>query len=66
MNHIMVDIETWGTSSDAPIISIGGVLFDDKPFKNVKIDTIVREAVIERKSPGLLMITKNLMRSKGI
>lgn len=35
-------------------------------FKNVKIDTIVREEVIERKSPGLLMITKNLMRSGGI
>jgi CBS domain-containing protein len=35
-------------------------------FKSVKIDTLVRESVIERKSPGLLMITKNLMRSRGI
>lgn len=35
-------------------------------FKSVKIDTLVREPVIERKSPGLVMITKNLMRSKGI
>lgn len=35
-------------------------------LKTVKIDTIVREEVIKRKSPGLLMITKNLMRSKGI
>lgn len=35
-------------------------------FKSVKIDTLVREPVIERKSPGLIMITKNLMRSRGI
>lgn len=33
LNHCMIDLETMGLNEDAPIVSIGAVIFDPRHFK---------------------------------
>lgn len=58
--HLMIDIETFGVSSDAPILSIGAITFNpflDEPLKNnrffytkIELESSLRNGKFERET----------------
>jgi len=46
-NHVMLDLETLGTGSDAPIVSIGAVLFDSERILDTFYQVVELKGLLE-------------------